>query len=59
LIIWKRHWNTISLDGSIPEAELLEMIDDSYALVVKGLKKALRQELETYSDEEQGSELMP
>lgn len=55
----KRHWNTISLDGSIPEAEILEMIDDSYALVVKGLKKTLRQELETYQDEKQGSELMP
>ncbi len=43
----KRHWNTITLDGSIPDDEILEMIDDSYALVVKGLKKALREKLES------------
>jgi len=38
----KRHWNTIALDGSIPNDELLPMIEDSYNLVVKGLKKADR-----------------
>lgn len=38
----KRHWNTIILDGSIADAEILAMIDDSYALVVKGLPKARR-----------------
>jgi predicted DNA-binding protein (MmcQ/YjbR family) len=38
----KRHWNTIILDGSIAAAEILSMIDDSYALVVKGLPKARR-----------------
>ncbi|RUA15243.1 MAG: MmcQ/YjbR family DNA-binding protein [Clostridia bacterium] len=42
----KRHWNTITLDGSIPEGEIWAMIDDSYALVARGLKKALREELE-------------
>jgi predicted DNA-binding protein (MmcQ/YjbR family) len=41
----KRHWNTVTLDGSVPEPELLRMIDDSYRLVVKGLKKADREEL--------------
>lgn len=35
----KRHWNTITLDGSVPDHELLTWIDDSYALVVKGLPK--------------------
>lgn len=38
----KRHWNTVVLDGSIPEVEVLSMIDDSYALVVAGLPKAKR-----------------
>lgn len=38
----KRHWNTVVLDGSIPKEELLEMIDESYALVVKGLPQAGR-----------------
>jgi predicted DNA-binding protein (MmcQ/YjbR family) len=41
----KRHWNTVTLDGSVPEAELKRMIDDSYRLVVKGMKKADREEL--------------
>jgi len=38
----KRHWNTIILDGSITDAEILAMIDDSYALVVKKLPKTRR-----------------
>lgn len=41
----KQHWNTVTADGSIPEAELLAMIDHSYDLVVKGLKKADREQL--------------
>ena len=41
----KKHWNTIILDSSIPENEILEMIDDSYALVVKKLKKVDREKL--------------
>jgi len=35
----KLHWNSVILDGSIPLSELKKMIDHSYALVVKGLKK--------------------
>ena len=38
----KRHWNTLILDGSIADEEILAMIDDSYALVVKGLPKSRR-----------------
>ncbi|MFA7537264.1 MAG: MmcQ/YjbR family DNA-binding protein [Desulfuromonadales bacterium] len=38
----KRHWNTIVLDGSIPDADLRAMIDESYALVVQGLPRAKR-----------------
>ncbi len=41
----KKHWNTVILDGSIPEEGILEMIDDSYDLVVKGLAKADREKL--------------
>ncbi|TMQ94756.1 MmcQ/YjbR family DNA-binding protein [Actinomadura soli] len=41
----KRHWNTIILDGSVPEEELLELIDHSYDLVVTRLTKAQRDEL--------------
>ena len=35
----KLHWNTVILDGSIAEEEVIKMIDHSYALVVNGLKK--------------------
>ncbi|MEZ4676924.1 MAG: MmcQ/YjbR family DNA-binding protein [Caldilineaceae bacterium] len=41
----KRHWNTVTLDASIPEVEIKEMIDASYALVVKGLKQSDRERL--------------
>jgi len=34
----KKHWNTVCLDGSIPKSELKTMIDNSFNLVVKGLK---------------------
>lgn len=43
----KRHWNTISFPGDVPEAELQRQIDVSFALVVKGLPKAARLRLET------------
>ncbi|MEA3238717.1 MAG: MmcQ/YjbR family DNA-binding protein [Candidatus Bipolaricaulota bacterium] len=42
----KRHWNTIILDEGIPDAEIEEMIDESYDLVVKRLTKTARKELE-------------
>ncbi len=29
----KKHWNTVLLDGSIPDAELFSWIDHSYNLV--------------------------
>ncbi len=41
----KMHWNTVTVDNSIPEGELLEMIDHSYQLVVNGLPKKLKEKL--------------
>ena len=41
----KRHWNSVYLDGSIPIDEVWEMIDHSYRLVVKGLKRVDRDKL--------------
>jgi predicted DNA-binding protein (MmcQ/YjbR family) len=38
----KRHWNTITLDGSLPDEMVLDMIEDSYDLVVAGLPPATR-----------------
>ena len=38
----KRHWNTLILDGSLPDELICSLIDDSYGLVVAGLSKSLR-----------------
>lgn len=42
----KRHWNTVILDDTVPKSELERMIDHSYGLVVRNLKKTERQQLE-------------
>jgi predicted DNA-binding protein (MmcQ/YjbR family) len=39
----KIHWNTIDLDGNVPERFIKEWITDSYSLVVEGLPKKHRQ----------------
>jgi predicted DNA-binding protein (MmcQ/YjbR family) len=41
----KRHWNTVILDGSLPDKTIHEMIEDSYDLVVSKLPQALRDAL--------------
>lgn len=41
----KRHWNTVDLDGSIPPADVQEMIDHSYALVLAALPRRVRDDL--------------
>lgn len=38
----KKHWNTVAVDSSLTEADLHNMIDHSYDLVVKSLPKAQR-----------------
>ncbi len=38
----KRHWNTIQLDGSVPDDVLTDWILDSHALVVAGLSRSQR-----------------
>jgi predicted DNA-binding protein (MmcQ/YjbR family) len=35
----KKHWNTVEIEGGIPDPELRKMIDCSYDLVAKGLRK--------------------
>ncbi|WP_030273325.1 MmcQ/YjbR family DNA-binding protein [Streptomyces sp. NRRL B-24484] len=36
----KRHWNTVLLDGSVPDRLVLDMVEDSYDLVVASLPRA-------------------
>ena len=38
----KRHWNTITLDGSVPDEMVADLVGDSYDLVVASLPKARR-----------------
>ena len=42
----KKHWNTVHLDGNLPQGEIERMIDNSYTLVVKSLTRPTRQALE-------------
>ncbi|MDA8372490.1 MAG: MmcQ/YjbR family DNA-binding protein [Nocardiopsaceae bacterium] len=41
----KRHWNTVALDGTVPDDELVEMVWHSYRRVVSGLRRADRDRL--------------
>jgi predicted DNA-binding protein (MmcQ/YjbR family) len=42
----KRHWNTVTVDGDLPDAVVRELIEDSYDLVVAGLPRAERLRLD-------------
>lgn len=41
----KRHWNTVIIDGSLPDDAIHSMIEDSYDLVVSKLPQARRRAL--------------
>lgn len=41
----KRHWNTVALDGSVPDGEVADWIQDSYDLVVDRLPKHVQRSL--------------
>jgi predicted DNA-binding protein (MmcQ/YjbR family) len=41
----KRHWNTITLDGSLSDQLVRELIEDSYDLVADALPKRTREQL--------------
>jgi len=42
----KKHWNTILIDGSIPDSKIRELILFSYNLVIKNLPKKIRMTLQ-------------
>ncbi len=41
----KHHWNTIIVEGDVPERLLRELIDHSYQLVLSSLTKKLQAEI--------------
>jgi predicted DNA-binding protein (MmcQ/YjbR family) len=42
----KRHWNTVTLDGSLPGGLVRELIEDSYDLIVSRLPRAQQLKLD-------------
>ena len=42
----KRHWNTVTVDGGLPDRLIRELVEDSYDLVVAGLPRAERLRLD-------------
>ena len=38
----KKHWNTLCLDGSIPNTEIKAMINHSFSLVINSLKVPIK-----------------
>jgi predicted DNA-binding protein (MmcQ/YjbR family) len=41
----KRHWNTVTLDGSLSDQHVRDLVEDSYDLVVSALPKRVREQL--------------
>ena len=41
----KKHWNTVTIDGSVSTALLKKLIDDSYNLIVQSLPKKIKDSL--------------
>ncbi len=41
----KTHWNTVMIDGSLSKEQILEMVDQSYDLIVSSLSKKNRETL--------------
>ena len=41
----KRHWNTVRLDGSLPDQLIRDLVQDSYDLVVSALPRRTREQL--------------
>ena len=46
----KRHWNTVVIDGSLPDDAVRDMIEDSYDLVMSKLPRARRRALGWHGD---------
>jgi predicted DNA-binding protein (MmcQ/YjbR family) len=44
----KKHWNTIEVHSDMPREEIFYWVDVSYQLVVAGLPKALRAEVQAH-----------
>jgi predicted DNA-binding protein (MmcQ/YjbR family) len=41
----KRHWNTVTLDGSLADRLVRDLVEDSYDLIVSALPRRVREQL--------------
>ena len=41
----KRHWNTVTIDGSLPDEMVHDMVEDSYDLIVAAMPRVVRERL--------------
>ncbi len=41
----KRYWSTLTCDGTVPDDEVIELLDTSYDIVFEGLKKSDKEAL--------------
>ncbi|MDI2131068.1 MmcQ/YjbR family DNA-binding protein [Yinghuangia seranimata] len=55
----KRHWNTVTLDGSLEDALVLDMIEDSYDLIVSKLPRMERLKLDWPGERARSEEIPP
>ena len=46
----KRHWNSVNPDGAVPDELMRAMLDQSYALVLRGFSQKKQRELLGDSD---------
>ncbi len=46
----KKHWNTVDCEGGLSDQMIMELVDHSYDLVVKGLKKSEKEELAKHNE---------
>jgi predicted DNA-binding protein (MmcQ/YjbR family) len=46
----KRHWITVTIDGSLPDRAVTELIEDSYDLVVDGMSARERRAIRVDPD---------
>lgn len=54
----KVHWNSINLDGEVPDDLLMDLIDKSYQLIFAGLTKKLQSQIGTIDAEETINEVV-
>jgi predicted DNA-binding protein (MmcQ/YjbR family) len=50
----KRHWNTVTLDGSLPDRLIADMVEDSYDLIVSRLSRGRQRGLGWRGDDRRG-----